>query len=56
MQSASYRLGGGGDKIAVIQVCAPTTDHEDEEVEQFYEQFDSFIVSYSVGVLGQVSL
>ena len=27
--------------ITVIQVHAPTSDHEDEKVEQFYEQLDS---------------
>ena len=29
--------------ITIIQVCAPTADHEDEKVEQFYEQLDSII-------------
>ena len=29
--------------ITVIQVCAPTSDHEDEEIEQFHEQLDSII-------------
>ena len=29
--------------ISVIQVYVPTSDHEDEEVEQFYEQLDSII-------------
>ena len=29
--------------ITVIQVYAPTSDHEDEEVEQFYKQLDSII-------------
>ena len=29
--------------ITVIQVYAPTSDHEDEEVQQFYEQLDSVI-------------
>ena len=27
--------------ITIIQVNAPTPDHEDEEVEQFYKQIDS---------------
>ena len=30
-------------KVTVIQVYAPTSDHDDEEVEQFYEQLDSII-------------
>ena len=29
--------------ITVIQVYAPTSDHEDEEEEQFYQQLDSII-------------
>ena len=29
--------------ITVIQVYAPTSHHEDEKVEQFYEQLDSVI-------------
>ena len=29
--------------ITVIQVYAPTSDHEDENVEQFYEQLDIII-------------
>ena len=30
-------------KITVIQVYAPTSDHEDQAVKQFYEQLDSII-------------
>ena len=31
--------------ITVIQVCAPTSDYEDEEVKQFYKQLDSLIAN-----------
>ena len=29
--------------ITVIQVCAPTSDHEDEEVKRLYKQLDRII-------------
>ena len=29
--------------ITVIQVCAPTSDHEDVELERFHEQLDSIV-------------
>ena len=39
----SIRISARPHSITVIQVCAPASDHEDEEVEQFYEQLDSII-------------
>ena len=37
----SIRISARPHNITVIQVYVPTLDHEDEEVEQFYEQLDS---------------
>ena len=37
----SIRISARPHDIKVIQVYAPTSDHEDEEVEQFCEQLDS---------------
>ena len=39
----SIRISGRPYNITVIQVYAPTSDHEDEDVEQFYEQLDCII-------------
>ena len=39
----SIRISARPHNIRVIQVYAPTSDHEYEEVEQFYEQLDSII-------------
>ena len=39
----SIRSSAGPHNITVIQVYAPTSHHEDEKVEQFYEQLDSVI-------------
>ena len=39
----SIRISARPHNITVIQVYAPTSDHEDEEIEQFYEQLDSII-------------
>ena len=39
----SIRISVRPHNITVIQVYAPTSDHEDEDVEQFYEQLDCII-------------
>ena len=39
----SIQISGRPGNFTVIQVCAPTSEHEDEEVKQFYEQLDSII-------------
>ena len=39
----SIRISERSHNITVIQFYAPTSDHEDEQVEQFYEQLDSII-------------
>ena len=39
----SIRISARPYNITVIQVYLPTSDHEDEEVEQFYEKLDSII-------------
>ena len=36
----SIQISGRPGNFTVIQVCAPTSDHEDEAVKQFYEQLD----------------
>ena len=37
----STQISARAHSITVIQVHAPTSDHEDGEVEQFYEQLDN---------------
>ena len=39
-------------KITVIQVYAPNSDHENEEVEEFYEQLDSTTAKKNTRVFG----
>ena len=39
----SIKISATSHNIPVIQVHAPTSDHEVKEVEQFYEQLDSII-------------
>ena len=39
----SIRISTRTHSITVIQVYAPTSDHDDEEVEQFCEQLDSIL-------------
>ena len=39
----SIGILAGPHNITVIQVYAPTADHEDEGVEQFYKQLDSIL-------------
>ena len=39
----SIRISARPHNITVIQIYAPTSDHEDEEVEQFDEQLNSII-------------
>ena len=39
----STRISAGLHNTTVIQVYAPTSDHEDEDVKQFYKQLDNII-------------
>ena len=39
----SIRISARPHNITVIQFYAPTSDHENEEVERLYEQLDSII-------------
>ena len=39
----SIRISAKPHNMSIIQVYAPTSDHEDEEVEEFYEQLDNII-------------
>ena len=39
----SVRFQGKPFNITVIQVCAPTTNAEEAEVEQFYEDFQDLL-------------
>lgn len=39
----SIRISARPHNITIIQVYAPTSDHDDEELEEFYEQLDSII-------------
>ena len=39
----SIRVSARPKNVTIIQVYAPTTDHEDHEIEEFYEQVESVI-------------
>lgn len=39
----SIRISARPHNITIIQVYAPTSEHEDEEVEEFYEELDNII-------------
>ncbi|MGL4418375.1 MAG: reverse transcriptase domain-containing protein [Plesiomonas shigelloides] len=39
----SIRISARPQNLTIIQVYAPTADHDDEEIEEFYEQLDNII-------------
>ena len=39
----SLRISASPRNVTVTQVYAPTSDHDDEEVVQFYDQLDSIM-------------
>ncbi|XP_076452247.1 uncharacterized protein LOC143287892 [Babylonia areolata] len=41
----TIRISAKPHNLTIIQVYAPTTDHDDEETEEFYEQIDSIIAT-----------
>ena len=43
----SIRISARPQNITVVQVYVPVSDHEDKEIEQFYEQLDSIVAKTS---------